>query len=141
MHICFWVNFTVESDHKSLEQILLKDLADAPAHLQHMLLHLQDYDFTIKDRPATDVAVADTLSRYSPRDAPEIKLDVSLNHININAEKKLDYQAAVWDDPLLHALTDMIISGWLDNIRDVPKALHPYHTHCDVLTIEDRIIL
>ena len=33
-----------------------------------------------------------------------------LNHIHINTEKKLDYQAAVWDGPLLHALTDMIIS-------------------------------
>ena len=91
-----------------------------------MLLCLQDYDFTIKYTPATEMALADTLSRYSPRNAPEIKLDVSLNHIHIIAEKKLEYQAAVWDDPILCALAYMITSGWPDNIKDVPKALSPY---------------
>ena len=41
-------DFIVESDHKPLEQIMLKDLADAPACLQQMLLNLQDYDLCIK---------------------------------------------------------------------------------------------
>ena len=40
--------FTIESDHKPLEQIMLKNLADVPACLQRMLLHLQDYDIHIK---------------------------------------------------------------------------------------------
>ena len=40
--------FMIESDHKPLEQIMLKNLADAPAHLQRMLLCLQDYDIHIK---------------------------------------------------------------------------------------------
>ena len=44
----FGCEFTIESDHKPLEQIMLKNLADAPAHLQRMLLHLQDYDIHIK---------------------------------------------------------------------------------------------
>ena len=46
----FGRHFTIESDHKSLEQISMKNLADAPVHLQRMLLRLQDYDFTIKYR-------------------------------------------------------------------------------------------
>ena len=54
--------------------------------------------------------------------------------------KKLDYQAAVWDDPLLYALTDSVISGWPDDIKYVPKALYPYHAYHDVLTTEDGII-
>ena len=41
-------HFTIESDHKSLEQISMKNLADALVHLQRMLLRLQDYHFTIK---------------------------------------------------------------------------------------------
>ena len=40
--------FTIESDHKPLEQVMLKNLADAQAHLQRMLLHLQDYDIHIR---------------------------------------------------------------------------------------------
>ena len=40
---CFWTyvfgrHFTIESDHKSLEQISMKNLADAPVRLQRMLL-------------------------------------------------------------------------------------------------------
>ena len=66
----------------------MKNLADAPVCLQRMLLRLQDYDFTIKYRPGEEMAVADTLSRYSPEDTPEILLDISVNHVYINTEKK-----------------------------------------------------
>ena len=71
----FWTyvfgrHFTIESDHKSLEQISIKNLADAPVRLQRMLLRLQDYDFTIKYRPGEEMVIADTLSRYSPEDTP-----------------------------------------------------------------------
>ena len=34
------------------------------------------------------MVVADTLSRYSPEDTPEILLDISINHIHLDAEKK-----------------------------------------------------
>ena len=34
----FGKHFTIKSDHKSLEQISIKNLADAPVHLQRMLL-------------------------------------------------------------------------------------------------------
>ena len=79
-------HFTIKSDHKSLEQ--MKNLADAPVHLQRMLLRLQDYDFTIKYCPGEEMVVADTLSRYSPGDTSEILLDISVNHVYINVEKK-----------------------------------------------------
>ena len=69
------------------------------------------------------MVVADTLSRYLPEDTPEILLDISVNHIYINAEKKRDYQLTIRDDPLLSALADVIITGWPDDIKDVPKAL------------------
>ena len=40
--ICvFGCKFIIESDHRPIEQIMLKNLADAPAHLQQMLLCLQ----------------------------------------------------------------------------------------------------
>ena len=137
----FGRHFTIESDHKSLEQISMKNLADAPVRLQRMLLRLQDYDFTIKYRPGEEMVIADTLSRYSPEDTPEILLDISVNHVYIDAEKKRDYQLAIKDDPLLSALADTIITGWPDDIKDVPKALRPYHGQRDSLTVEDGLIL
>ena len=137
----FGRHFTIESDHKSLEQISMKNLADAPVRLQRMLLRLQDYDFTIKYRPGEEMVIVDTLSRYSPEDTPEILLDISVNHVYIDAEKKQDYQLAIKDDPLLSALADTIITGWPDDIKDVPKALRPYHGQRDSLTVEDGLIL
>ena len=38
-------SFTIESDHNLLESISRKNLADTPARLQHMMLHLQGYNF------------------------------------------------------------------------------------------------
>ena len=87
----FGRHFTIKSDHKSLEQISMKNLATAPVHLQRMLLWLQDYDFTIRYYPGEEMVVADTLSRYSPEDTPEVFLDITVNHVHINAEKKWDY--------------------------------------------------
>ena len=41
-------SFVAESDHKPLEMIAMKNLANAPPCLQRMLLELQKYDVTIK---------------------------------------------------------------------------------------------
>ena len=41
-------SFVAESDHKPLEMIAMKNLANAPPRLQRMLLELQRYDVTIK---------------------------------------------------------------------------------------------
>ena len=41
-------HFTIESDHKPLEQIINKNLVDTPARLQHMIMRLQPYDFNLK---------------------------------------------------------------------------------------------
>ena len=56
-------------------------------------------------------------------------------------KKKRDYQLTIKDDPLLSALADTIIAGWPDNIKDIPKALRPYHGQRDSLTVEDGLIL
>ena len=89
----------------------MKNLADAPVRLQRILLRLQDYDLTIKYRPGEEMFIADTLLRYSPKDTVEILLDISVNHVYIDAEKKQDYQLTIKDDPLLSAHADIIITG------------------------------
>ena len=71
----------IKNDHKSLEQISRKNLVDAPVCLQRLLLQLQDYDFTIKYCPGA----GNGCSRH---------LDISVNHVYIDAEKKQDYQLA-----------------------------------------------
>ena len=38
-------------------------------------------------------------------------------------------------------LLTQIVAGWPEDIKDVPKALCPYHNHHDVMTVEEGLIL
>ena len=104
--------FTIESDHKPLEQINLKNLADTPARLQRMLLRLQNYDHKIKYKPGKQMILADALSRYAPQVGPEVPLDITIHRIHITPEKKLEFQRTIQDDPLLQSLAETIVAGW-----------------------------
>ena len=55
-------SFTVETDHKLLEMISLKNLISAPVCLQRMLLCLQQYDMVITYQPGKEMLLADALS-------------------------------------------------------------------------------
>ena len=85
--------------------------------------------------------IADALPHYAPLATPVIPLDVSVNHLHIMPQKKIDFQNAVHSDPTLCALAEMILLGWPENICNVPINLCPYHHAHDVLTVEDGIIL
>ena len=54
----------VENDHKLLEMIQQKPIHVAPPHLQHMLLHMQKYDYTIWYKPGKDMVLADHSSHF-----------------------------------------------------------------------------
>ena len=68
--------FIMETDHKPLKMISLKNLTVAPACLQRMLLHLQQYDLVITYHPGREMLLADALSHLPSRTNTEIKLDL-----------------------------------------------------------------
>ena len=74
-------SFIAESNHKPLEIIAMKNLANAPPCLQRMLLELQRYDVTIKYRPGKEMQLADALSHCPARASQEIKLDMRVDYI------------------------------------------------------------
>ena len=76
-------SFMIESDHKPLESISRKNLADTPAWLQCMMLCLQGYDFTIHYRPGKEMVIPDTLSHFSPWPGPDLPLDIAIHHARI----------------------------------------------------------
>ena len=79
-------SFVVESDHKLLEMICLKNLISAPVRLQRMLLRLQQYDMVITYRPGKEMLLADTLSRLPSRaNNTEIKLNLRVDAISFAA--------------------------------------------------------
>ena len=134
-------SFTIESDHKPLESISQKNLADMPAHLQCMLLHLQGYDYTFFYCPGKEIALPHTLSWFSPCPGPDILLDIAIHHVCLSPEKKEAFQQAFVSDPKMHALTDVIITGWPDDIMAVPHLICPCWQHWETLTVEDGLVL
>ena len=134
-------SFRIESDHKPLESISRKNLADTPAQLQHMMLHLQGYDFTIHYCPSKEMVIPDTLSQFSPWPGPDLPLDIAIHHAHIMPDCKEAFQQAFVNDQEMHALADLIITGWSEDIKEVPQPLHPYLQHQESLTIEDGLVM
>ena len=132
--------FTIESDHRPLESITKKCLADTPAWLQHMLLCLQGYDYVLHYCPGKGMALPDTLSHFKPESGPEIALDIAIHHACLSPAWKEALQLAFEMDVEMHALADIIISCWPDNIKEVLDRLHPYWQHCESPTIEDGLV-
>ena len=118
-----------------------KNLADMPAHLQHMLLHLQGYDYTICYCPGKEMALPDTFSWFSPHPGPNIPLDIAIHHVCLSLERKEAFQQAFVSNPEMCALADMIITGWPDDIKVVPCPLCRCWQHQETLMIEDGLVL
>ena len=132
--------FTIGSDHKPLESITKKILADTPAWLQHMLLCLQGYDYVLHYCPGKEMALPDTLSCFKPKPGPEIASDIAIHHACLPPVPKEALQLAFEMDVEMHALADIIMSGWPDDIKEVPHPLHPYWQHHESLTVEGGLV-
>ena len=78
---------TVHHDQKLLEMIQQKPIHVATPQLQHMLLHMQKYYYTIHYKPGEDMVLADCLS-YSPHiNSLPIPLAQNVQHVQLcNAE-------------------------------------------------------
>ena len=93
-----------ESDHQPLQILAKKPLKDVPRRLQHMLLELQRYDFTITYKKGELLFIADALSRaYLSDQSPEYNAGERVCHFSTEEEwekyvlwkKLLDYQRNV----------------------------------------------
>ena len=74
--------FIVESDHKPLEMIILKNLVSVPQRLQRMLLRLQPYKMVIKYVLGPKMYISDILSRQPAINSTHIELDQQIVAIN-----------------------------------------------------------
>ena len=117
-----------ESDHKPLEMIAMKNLVNAPPHLQRMLLELQRYDVTIKYRPGKEMQLADALSCCPARTIQEIKLDMRVDYIAFTKQ---------WIEKLKDS-TQRGTQGWLHQRRHIPRLARRYW---DELSTDDGMLL
>ena len=137
----FGKRFIVESDHKPLEMIHLKNLTAAPPRLQRMLLRIQGYDFTIKYKPDTEMLLADPMSRLNPPPCEE-SLDLQeVCLVRFSDEKLNALKRDTSSDPELSALREIIYSGWPGKQKQVPVPLRKYWAYRDELSIENGQVL
>ena len=72
---------------------------------------------------------------------PNIPLYIAIHHVHLSTDQKEAFQQAFMGDAEMHALTDLIITSWPDDIKQVPHPLHPYWQHHETLTVEDGLVL
>ena len=106
-----------------------------------MLLHLQNYDVPIRYHSGKEMFVANAFSHFAPPDVPEIPLDIPIDLAHITPQEKKEFQATICNDHLLCSLIDTTLTSWPEDIKDAPCPLYLYHANCDVLTVEDGLIL
>jgi transposase InsO family protein len=133
--------FTVESDHKPLEMIHLKNISAAPQRLQRMLLRIQHYNLRIIYKPGKEVMLADALSRTPGEESETIDLDIKVDLVQFSTQKQAELRKATREDNELRTLTDIIVQGWPDRHKQVPLPVRQYWSYRDELTVEDGIIM
>ncbi|XP_048257540.1 uncharacterized protein K02A2.6-like [Haliotis rufescens] len=133
--------FIVETDHKPLEMIHLKNLSAAPQRLQRMLLRVQPYDVTIKYRPGSMMEVADALSRSPGKTSKTIDLDIRVDLTQFSDKKIQSLKEETSKDATLQALKEIILEGWPERPKQLPAPIRPYWAYRDELSIEDGLLL
>ena len=134
-------SFILESDHKPLEMINLKNLAAAPQRLQRMFLRVQPYDFVLRYKPGKQMILADVMSRQPSSETTQIDLDVQVSFVQFSMQRLLKIREATQADDELCALRTVIVEGWPDSQRHLQPPLRPYWSCRDELAIEDGLIM
>ena len=134
-------SFVAESDHKPLEMIAMKNLANVPPRLQRMLLELQRYDVTIKYRPGKEMQLADALSRCPVRASQEIKLDMRVDYIAFTKPWIEKLKDSTQRDPILATVYQLTQQAWPHQRRHVPRLARRYWDFRDKLSTDDGLLL
>lgn len=141
----------VHSDHKPLEVIFKRPVADAPRRLQSMMLTLQRYTFTVEYRKGPTLLIADTLSQAPlPITSHKQVHDELVYRVELEAEhpKLSGFQDATLQEIRVAALTDpeqttlrsLVEAGWPNDKAAVPELARPYWTFHHELTLHDGFL-
>ena len=133
--------FTIESDHKPLEMIALKNLVAAPPRLQRMLLRLQPFDCNIKYKPGKEMLLADALSRLPSPANTTIELDMRIDHHGFTTERIRQIEAETATDRILSIVYNFTLDGWPARRNRVPRIARQYWDQRDELSIDNGLLM
>ena len=130
-----------ETDHKPLEMIALKNLANVPPRLQRMLLQLQRFDVTIRYRKGSEMQLADALSRCTARASSEIKLNMRVDYVAFSRSWIETIKEQLAEDPMLATVYQLTQQGWPHERRHVPRIARRYFDFRDKLSTDNGLLL
>ena len=82
----------VETDYSPLEQIFKKNIAEAPARLQRLLLRCMKFDITVRYKAGKSIPVANALSRVCFNAGAEVhNAEADLNRAGADVNKEIHF--------------------------------------------------
>jgi len=111
-----------------------------------MLLRLQQYNYTIRFKPGSEMYIADTLSRAYLNETEITSFEKDLEIVNMvqylpmTAARLHDVRMRTTEDESLQILKDTILCGWPHKCEDTPSLAKPYFDIRDELTVQVGIL-
>ena len=109
---------------------------------QHMLLHMQKYDFTIQFKPGKEIILPDHLSHFpSCKETLPIEIHCNIQHLQLSTDKINIIWGGVKYDPVYNTLYWLTLNEWLKWVNYVLQIAWHFWGAWDKLAIEDSILL
>jgi transposase InsO family protein len=147
--------FQLFTDHKPLEAIFKKPLADLTPRLQRLRMRLLAFDCHVSYLPGKENTTADYFSRNAVKtdvsDVSEIDMVSDADYAmvkNVSDKMLLNIVETSREDPVMQSLREYVKTGWPASKHDIPGVLHPYSQfrdyiglQGDLLVYHDRVII
>lgn len=139
----------VGTEHAPLEQIFKKNITEAPARLQRLLLRCLRFDVQVQYKQEKSIPVADVFSRLCFKEGvhsiENSEYGISLLEGRIHFIKRLidlaRVKSSTEQDPTVNLLKEVVYNGWPPYRKQFPQELWEFwNFRCD-LVIEDGIVL
>ena len=141
-HYVFGCHFSVHTDHLPLVNLFEKCLNDTSPCLQHLLLHLSQYQINIqyvthKHVPITD-CMLQLIDLKTGKEDPSLNLQIAdVTRVNINWNQ---IKVACLDDPTMIELAYTIQTGWPETGKELSEDVKTYFPYRYILHIVDGVI-
>lgn len=145
--------FTVESDHKPLEKLVLRDIDDVTKRLQGMFMSLLTYPkMTVVYKPGKEMLVADCLSRAQLSEVCEMEGFSGIIHtvtksVCVTEENYNFYRNVIKSDVKFDRIRKYVDNGWpkyhqLDDLGKTFFKLHSeLHVENELLFYKHRLVI
>ena len=110
----FGKKFILYTDHKPMENLVLKPLVDTSPRIQRLMLRLTQYHMDVVYKSGKSMLVSDCLSRMANPTTSEEDESLNLQIMSIEKEQCItlsEVKKALTEDPVSILLGDLIVNG------------------------------